>query len=194
MILLGSKLFHSPVMSLQTGSEIAKTASAIIDPASLTIVGYTVEGSLVSSKVGNVLRTQDVRELSDLGFIIDSIDELVDPNDILNLKDIYDLGFSLIGMPVLDERRKKIGKVTDYTLETGNFVIQQLTVHRPLLHSFNDTELVIHRTQIIEISQKAIVVHSAAKIPEPSRTEISGSYVNPFRKQNPASEASEIER
>ena len=189
MILLGSKLFKTPVMSLQTGGEVGKTVEAIIDPASLAIVGYTVQGQLISQDTGTVLRIADVRELSDLGFIVDSIDELVNPAEIIKLQKIYNLGFGLVGISVLDERRKKIGKVTDYTVETGNFVVQQLTVHRPLLHSFNDTELVIHRSQIIEVSKNAIVVHSEAKIPEPTRAEVSGSYVNPFRKSTPASES-----
>ena len=189
MILLGSKLFKTPVMSLQTGGEVGKTVEAIIDPASLAIVGYTVQGQLISQDTGTVLRIADVRELSDLGFIVDSIDELVNPAEIIKLQEIYNLGFGLVGISVLDERRKKIGKVTDYTVETGNFVIQQLTVHRPLLQSFNDTELVIHRSQIIEVSKNAIVVHSEAKIPEPTRAEVSGSYVNPFRKSTPASES-----
>jgi len=190
MIILGSKLQNTPIMSLQTGGEIAKATQAIIDPESLAIIGYIVDGPLVSAQEnGTILRIADVRELSDLGFIVDSIDELVNPDDIIKLKDIYDLGFRLRGINVLDERRKKLGKVTDYTVETGNFVVQQLTVHRPLLRSFNDTELVIHRSQIIEVSSNAIVVHSEAKIPEPSRAEVTGAYVNPFRKSNPAAES-----
>lgn len=189
MIILGSKLFNSPIMSLQTSGEVGKTTRAIVNPESLAIIGYVAEGSLVSEDTGNVLRIADVRELSDLGFIIDSIDELVNPSEIIKLKEIYEYGFNLLGIAVLDERRKKIGRVSDYTVETGNFIIQQLTVHRPFLHSFNDTELVIHRSQIIEVSSKAIVVHSEAKVPEPSRAEVSGSYVNPFRKSNPAAES-----
>ena len=189
MIILGSKLLNSPVMSLQTGGEVAKTKRAIINPGTLGIAAYEVDGPLLRSSEPTVVRLADVRELGDMGFIIDSIDELVHPSDVIKLKELYDMGFTLDGIAVLDERRKKIGKVIDYTVETGGFVVQQLTVRRPLLHSFNDTELVIHRSQIIEVSRNAIVVHSEAKIPEPARNEVSGAYVNPFRKSSPASES-----
>ena len=108
MILLGSKLFKTPVMSLQTGGEVGKTVEAIIDPASLAIVGYTVQGQLISQDTGTVLRIADVRELSDLGFIVDSIDELVNPAEIIKLQEIYNLGFGLVGISVLDERRSKL--------------------------------------------------------------------------------------
>lgn len=190
MILLGSKLLKAPIMSLQTGAEIAVTERAVINPEDLTVIGYDLKGQLIHGDVGNFIRLADVRELSDLGFIVDSIDELINPSDVVKVKAIHELGFELVGIEVRDEKRKKLGKVIDYTLDTVGFVVQQLTVRRPLIHSFNDTELVIHRSQIIEISRECIVVHSEAKIPEPTRGEVPGAYVNPFRKTRPMSEIS----
>jgi hypothetical protein len=92
-------------------------------------------------------------------------------------------------MLVTDEKRRKLGHIIDYTLDTDGFFVQQLTVRRPFLRSLNDTELLIHRSQIIEINDKAIVVHSEAKIPEPERSEVVSSYINPFRKNETASES-----
>lgn len=193
MMLLGSTLTKAPVMGLQTGSEIAQTQSAIIDPATLTVIAYVVEGPLLEDDVW-MLRIADVRELSDLGFIVDSTDEFIHPEDVLKINAVYKLNFPLLDMPVVDEKRSKLGKVVDFTLETGSFSIQQLTVRRPLLKSFNDTELLIHRSQIIEINDDAIVVHSEAKAPEPELHEVVGSYVNPFRKSDsPAPESSDTE-
>lgn len=187
MILLGSSLTDAPVMGLQTGGELARTQRAVIDPANLMIVAYEVDGPLLKHET-KLLRIADIRELSDLGMIVDSSDEFVSQDDVIKLKEIYDLGFHLIGMTVTDEKRQKLGKVIDFTLETNGFVVQQLTVRRPLFRSLNDTELLIHRSQIIEINDEAIVVHSAAKAPEPELHEVVGSYVNPFRKSKPAAE------
>ena len=145
MMLLGSTLTKAPVMGLQTGSEIAQTKTAIIDPATLAVVAYVVEGPLLEDGVW-LLRIADVRELSDLGFIVDSTDEFIHPEDVLKINEVYNLNFPLLEMPVIDERRSKLGKVIDFTLETGTFMVQQLTVRRPLLKSFNDTELLIHRS------------------------------------------------
>lgn len=190
-MLLGSTLTKAPVMGLQTGGEIAQTKTAIVDPATLAVVAYVVEGPLLEDGVW-LLRIADVRELSDLGFIVDSTDEFIHPEDVLKINEVYKLNFPLLEMPVIDERRTKLGKVIDFTLETGSFMVQQLTVRRPLLKSFNDTELLIHRSQIIEINDDAIVVHSEAKAPEPELHEVVGSYVNPFRKSDsPAPESSD---
>lgn len=181
MILLGSSLTKAPIMGLQSGSEIARTEQVVIDPATLTVVAYVIQSNLLKGDTW-LLRIADIRELSDLGFIVDSADEFVQPSDVIKLNEIYKLGFHLIGMSVMDEKRHKLGKIIDFTIETSSFVIQQITVRRPLLKSFTDTELLIHRSQIIEINDDAIVVHSEAKIPEQELHEVVGSYVNPFRK------------
>lgn len=194
MILLGSTLNSIPVMGIQTGSELARTESPIIDPALLTIVAYRLHGHLLGHEVA-LLTVADIREISDIGIIVDSSDEFVEPEDIVKVREVYDQRFHLIGMSVTNERREKLGKVIDFTVDTGGFVIQQLTVKRPLFRSLNDTELLIHRSQIIEINNETIVVHSEAKAPEPELHEVVGSYVNPFRKQEtPAPESIKTDR
>lgn len=191
MILLGSTLKNAPVMGIQSGSEIARTKAAVVDAATLIIIAYEIESPLIS-RDRRFLRTADIRELSDIGIIVDSEDEFIQSSDVIKLHESVEKDFQLFGMKVLDEKRHKLGRVIDYTLETGGFVIQQLTVRRPILKSLNDTELLIHRSQIIEISNEAIVVHSEAKVPEPELHEVVGSYVNPFRKAKPARESREV--
>lgn len=188
MILLGSSLLNAPVLSLQTGGELARTKTAIIDPANLAIIAYELGGPRLALHP-TLLRMADVRELSDLGLIVDSEDEFISEHDVMKLDVVYKMNFTLINMLVVDEKKKKLGRIVDYTLDTGSFLVQQLTVRRPFLRSLNDTELLIHRTQIIEINDTSIVVHSQAEIPEPERKDVVGSYINPFRKTESASES-----
>ncbi|HSW91456.1 MAG TPA: hypothetical protein VLG09_02325 [Candidatus Saccharimonadales bacterium] len=186
MLIAGSRLIDAPVMGLQTGSELARVRRPVINPQSLEILAYELEGPLLDTNP-SLLRIADVREFSSIGLIVDSSDEFVSPTDIIKLGEIYDLHFDPIGMPVIDEKKHKLGKVIGYTIDASNFLIQQLSVKRPLLKSFNDTELLVHRTQITEISDEAIIVHSRAKIPEPVMQTVRGAYHNPFRK-NPQAE------
>ena len=191
MLLAGTRLIDTPVMGLQTGAELARTSRAIIDPRNLEIVAYEVTGPLLDIHP-SLLRVADVREFSDIGMIIDSSDEFVSPDDIIKLGEIYKLNFNLVGMAVIDEKRKKVGKVDGYTIETVGFTVQQLSVKRPLLKSLNDTQLLIHRSQITEINNNAIVIHSEIKPAEPVLTTVR-SYANPFRK-NPGTQTGHIER
>lgn len=191
MLIAGSRLIDAPVMGLQTGSELARTSRAIIDPRTLEIVAYELVGPLLDTHP-SVLRIEDVREFSEIGLIVDSSDEFVSPSDIIKLNEIYELNFTLIHMPVVDEKKHKLGKVDGYTIETGGFVIQQLSVKRPLFKSFNDAQLLIHRTQISEINNEAIVVNSEVKV-QPMLQAVRGNYHNPFRK-NPGAQPEHIQR
>lgn len=174
-------MIDAPVMGLQTGSELARTSEPVIDPATLEIVAYELVGPLLNTNP-SLLRIVDVREFSDIGLIVDSSEEFVSPDDIIKLKSIYDRRFKLLGMNVINERRHKVGKVDGYTLDTNGFLVQQLNVKRPFLKSLNDTELLIHRSQITEINDKAIVIHSEAKITDPIIESVN-TYANPFRKR-----------
>lgn len=190
MLINGFDLLNAPVMSLQTGGELARTTQAIINPHNLTIIAYEVAGPQLDHHP-SYLRINDIREVSPVGVIIDSSEEFVLLEDIINQKDIYELHFTLEHKVVLDENRKKVGKVTSYNFEAGAFVIQQLTIQRPLLKSFNDSELIIHRSQIIEVTDHAIVIkakNTAKIVPDTAK-----SYVNPFR-QSPQAEAMHIDQ
>lgn len=189
MLIEGSRLIDTPVMGLQTGAELARTSKAIIDPQTLEVVAYELSGSLLDSHP-SLLRIADIRELSDIGLIVDSSDEFVAPTDIIKLEKIYDLNFKLIGMSVVDKKKSKLGKVEDYILDTNSFIVQQLDVKRPLFKSLNDASLLVHRSQITEINNSAIVVNSETEdVPKPVLHAVRTGYVNPFRKsQGPQAE------
>ena len=183
MLLLGERLLGTPVMSIQVGTMIAATVEPIIDPRNLVILGYEVDGPLLESHP-KFIRIADIRELSDIGMIIDSSDELVDLDDVIKIKEVLGLNFTLIGMKVVDERGRKLGKVEDYILDTDSFVIQQLSVKGGLLSSLSSTGHMIHRSQITEISDTVITVKSTDKKLTSLETkgDIHRTYTNPFRK------------
>lgn len=185
MLVLGSRLLSMPVMSLQTGTKLAETDSPVIDPSNLKIMAYEVSGPLLSGK-SSLLLVSDIRELGKLGMIIDSSDEFVESSDVVAIHKIFDLKFKLIGMAVIDETRRKLGKVEDFSVDTESFIIQQLHIKRGLLRSLSETEFLVHRSQIIEINDNQIIVKTTAKkLPiTPSRAG-QLSYVNPFKSPSP---------
>lgn len=174
-------------MSLQTGTRLATIGTPLISPANLKILAFELEGPLLTEKP-SFLRVADIRELSGVGMIIDSTDEILGLDDVIKIKELYELGFSLIGMNVIDEHKRKLGKVDNYTVETGSFIIEQLNVKHGILRGLTDTGSLIHRTQITEINDNAIIVKSTAKKikTEPIMEAVRHEYVNPFRR--PASQ------
>ena len=173
MLISADRFLDIPVMSLQTGSELARTSREIINPKNLSIIAYELEGRL-----------------------LDQHPSLLRIDDVITIKEIYEINFILKDKLVIDEKNKKIGKVIGYTLAAGNFIIQQLRIRRPFLKSFGDTELLIHRSQIIKVTDDKIVVKSAtiSHIAEKTPIPQINSYENPFRKQpRPQPESTKVD-
>ncbi len=179
-----------PVLSLHVGGEIARTKQAIIDPEDLKIIAYTLEGAIIQNdpEVGNILDLADVRELSEKGFIVDSADVFTTREDVVKLDEIMSLDFNLVGLKVVDQRGKKLGKIVDYTIDSGSFMVYQLIVQRPVMSSFIDPQLTINRSQIVEIDDfKVTIKHSTSQVKvkkpkEEPKEEFVPNFSNPFRK------------
>ena len=186
MLIARDKFIKTPVMSLQTGGKLAETTRIIINPHNLSVMAFELRGSLLSDdKV--FLLVQDIREYSSLGLIVDSNDEFVLLDDIIKLKEVYNLNFHLMGLSAYDTKKTKLGKVINYSLEPHSFLIKQLNIKRPLLKSFVDTELIIDRTQVVEVNRTSIIIESDDRQPIPAKKSTT-VYANPFRSTSPQAE------
>lgn len=187
MLTLGLQLIHTPILSLHTGTILATTKKPIIDPDNLKIVAYEIDGANLTTKPTFVM-TNDVRELSNIGLIIDSNDEFIGLEDVILVKKLWNLDFDIIGLPVLTEDKHKLGKINNYSLDTESFFIHQINVTPGIIKSLAKADILINRNQIIEINNSAIIVKSThQKIEKPANIKETLHYVNPFRSPNVAS-------
>jgi sporulation protein YlmC with PRC-barrel domain len=171
-------------MSLQTGTQIGMAVGHIIDPRRLNIIAFYCEGPLIDFTPA-VLHTTDIRELSSIGLIVDSADNIMPPDDLVRLKEILDYHFDLEGKQVVEEGGRKLGRVGSYTIDSESFFIVKLQVKPTFLQSFGRAELLIDRTQISEINDKQIVVRRATiKDEAPAPFAPLPTIDNPFRKQH----------
>ena len=186
MLVIGSNLINYPVLSLHVGGLVSHTVEPIIDPESLSVIAYELDTREVDDpEAGDILMIEDVREFTDDGLIINSTDNLVNREDVIKLDKVMSLGFKLIGLKVVTKDGKKLGKVINYTLDSGSFSIFQLIVQRPFLDAIVDPELTINRSQIVEIDDDKITIKhdkQKVKLPKAGSKEFVPNYVNPFRK------------
>jgi len=177
MLILGSNLINVPIMSLQSGGELGVIEKEIIDPRKLQVIAYYAKGPRIQSP--SVLYSSDIREVGPLGAIVDGADSIMElDDDLVRLKEVLDINFELNGKQVIDEFKKKLGKVSDYTLESDGFYIQKIHVAQSMIKNIASTNLIIHRTQIVELTDDHIVVKSGATPAQVGLTQI----LNPFRK------------
>lgn len=195
MLITGSRLVGCPILSLHVGGRVATVTAVIIDPHTLQIIAFEVEGPLVGREAGEILPTRSVREFSPLGMIVDSIDEFVERDDIIKIKETLELDFELIGLKVVTKRGAKLGKVVSYSLDPSNWQIEQLSVQRPFFKALLDPELLISRSQILEVDDYKVTVRDAAdKVKQKAASEtLTSNFINPFRDPNFANEPSPAE-
>ena len=144
-------------MSLRSGSQIAKAGELIINPNNLKIEGWYCQDRLARGTL--ILQGQDIRDIIAQGIVVNDRDALAQPEDLIRLQEIMKHKFLLIGKPVVTSSGKKLGKVTDFATDTQSLFIQKIYVARPLLKSLSGGSLGIDRTQIVEITNRKIVVN-----------------------------------
>ena len=162
---------------------IAKTSGLVVDPNDLKVIAFKLIGPEIGKNAGEYLRTENVREFSALGMVVDSSDDFVMSEDVIKLREVLDLNFSLIGMKVESKKGTNLGKVGEYTVNTDGFFVQQLVVHRPFFKSFMDPELLISKNEIVKITDDKIIVRDEeSKIRQrATKEDFVPNFVNPFR-------------
>ena len=187
MLVAASRLVGTPVLSVRAGGIVSRVSELIVEPERLSIMAFRLQGGVVGRGDPDFMLASSVREYSSYGIVIDDAEELVHADEIVRLAKVLELNFSLIGLKVQTRKKTKIGKVTDFTVTSDDFLMQQLIVKRPIVKSLMDPELTIPRDQIVEVTDyKIIIKDEESKIKEKAeKEEFVPNFVNPFR--NPES-------
>lgn len=158
MLKLSNAILNVPVLSLRTGDRIAVAVAPVINPKNLKIEGFYCEDDFDKKQL--VLLWQDVRETLPSGFVIDDHERLAEPDELVRLKEVLDMRFELLGKPVETAAKEKVGKVSDYAVETASMYIQKIYVTQSLLKSLTGSSLSIDRSQVVEVTKKCVVIHN----------------------------------
>jgi len=155
MLVLNSSLANWPILSFTDGQEIAKLARPIINPDNLIIPGFYC---LTANRQLKILLEQDIREINFNYVIVNDMSSLSDPSDLIRLQNILDINYNLMNKTVETIKHRKIGKVTDFTINIKTMIINNLEVSQSLYRNFKGSSLKIHRSQIVELNDKKIIV------------------------------------
>lgn len=163
MLQLSGMIINQPVLSLRTGTEVATALAPIINPNNLKIEGFYCKGS---RRKQTILVTQDIRDILPQGIVVNDEDVLTDATELVRLQNVIRLNFDLLGKPVETTDKQRLGKVSDYATETESMFIKKLYVTQPIYKNFSGGNLGVDRTQIVEITDKKIIVSDiGAKVP-----------------------------
>jgi len=163
MLQLSGMFISQPILSLRTGTPIGTTLSAIINPNNLKIEGFFCQEN--STRKQLILLAQDIREILSQGVVVNDLDALTDPEELIRLKDILKVNFQLIGKIVVTEK-ERLGKVSDYAVDIDSMFIQKLYVAQSVFKNFRGGNIGVERSQILEITDRRIVINDLSqKVP-----------------------------
>ena len=165
MLQLSGYLLNKPILSLRTGSPVAWVSAPVINPKNLKIEGFYCTDN--KDKQQLILLSQDIRELSRRGYIIDDHATLAEPEDLVRLRDVLKLQFDLIKKPVETLSKRRLGRVSGYAVETETMYIQKIYVAQSFWKSFTGGSLSVDRSQISEVTAKRIIIQDPLQ-PTPS--------------------------
>jgi sporulation protein YlmC with PRC-barrel domain len=161
MLQLSAALLNKSVMSLRTGQPIATVTAAIFNPNNLKIEGFYCQDRFDKREL--ILLYQDIREVLPIGYVVNDFEVLVDPDELVRLKEVLELNYEIIGKPVQTISKEKVGKVSDFATETETMFVQKLYVSQSIFKSLTGGALSIDRTQINEITPKKIIINELTK-------------------------------
>lgn len=187
MLVSSQQLIGAPVLSVRAGGSVTNIAELVIDPDQLKIVAFRCAGGPVPPDGANLLSATSVREYSIYGFVIDDIEDLVAQGEVVRIDEALRLNFHLLGLKVETKKGTKLGKISNFTVNSDDFLIQQLIVQRPPIKALMDPELTIPRQEIIEVTDDKIVVKDEEQVLKQRAAEqkFVPNFVNPFRNQEP---------
>lgn len=161
MLQLSNSLLNKSVLSLRTGTPVARVTAPIINPDNLKIEGFYCEDRFDKRQL--ILLYQDIRDMLPQGYVINDHDVLAEADELIRLKKVLDLKFDLIGKQVVTVDKEKVGKVSDYATETETMFVQKIYVSQSILKSFTGGSLSIDRTQVNEITPRRIIINELVK-------------------------------
>jgi sporulation protein YlmC with PRC-barrel domain len=148
-----------PVMSIRGSRRISTTLETIIDPHKLSVVGFYCDDR--ASGIDKILLVEDIREFSEVGLIVDSEENLIDPADLVRLEKILQLNFQIIDKKLVSQSGKKLGKVENYAIDDMTYRIEKLYGRPSVLKTLSTNDYIIARRQIASVNENEVVVKDA---------------------------------
>lgn len=161
MLQLSGALINQPVLSLRTGAEVATALTPIINPNNLKIEGFYCQDRYDKKQL--ILVAIDIREILPQGLVVNDYDVLAEPEELVRLQEVMQINFQLLGKPVVTISKERVGKVDDFAADSNSLYVQKLYVTQSILKSFSGGQLSIDRNQIVEITNKKIIIQELMK-------------------------------
>jgi sporulation protein YlmC with PRC-barrel domain len=116
-----------------------------------------------------VLLLRDIRQVAIDCLLVNTVEDLVEAEDIVRLAPLLKRDFNPRGLKVVTDLKRKVGTVEDYTINLQTFHLQKIYVRQSMVRSWIGASLIIDRSQILEVSEREFTVRDATiKVTNPT--------------------------
>lgn len=164
-LVLASSMLRLPVGTLEPPIKVGRVKDVVIDPKGGVFHGLTVSTSLL--KPPFFLSGSDIIAVDRAGVVIKSTDSLVDIAEVVRAKEALKEGIRVIGLKVLTQSRKKVGRVSDLAID-----LEGQRVAKYYIRSWF-SERIIPATSVVKITKKELVIESDEAIAGAASPEVS---------------------
>ncbi len=115
--------------------------------------------------VRHYIRTDQVSCDTKSGVMHSNFDAVGVRDDFIRARDAINAHCELLHFRVIDENGKRIGRLEDYSFSIPLFRVERIHVSAPVWRRFRNTQLVIGRSQIIDVdSKKKLIKVKATRV------------------------------
>ncbi len=159
MFIEAKNLIGLPIAALDTQSKIAEIRRILVDPESGSILGFLVSaGGIFSPK--KVISSIDIRDWDKNGLVTESSNNLIEPSDVVRMKEVLTQDFDLFGLKAKTESGKNLGSIENFLIETEtNCVIKYYLKDLVLKARIYPAE------KVVRIEKNAIIFMDDVEIP-----------------------------
>lgn len=138
---------------------VGKVTEFIINPANCFVIGLSLELN-DRKKSKKVVNASSVLGLGTDFVMIESLNDIADPDEIVRIKDILDQEIQLFNARVFTEDNFYLGKVRDFTISLEMMALERLYVKPSNVIQVVLKDHIIVRNDILKVERERITVKS----------------------------------
>lgn len=150
MFIEAKKLIGLPVAALDAQSKIGEIREILVDPENGRLLGFLIQGGGIFA-AKKVLSIVDVREWDPKAIVTESIENIVEPNEIVRIKEVLVKNIILMGMKAKTESGQSLGEVDDLLIDT-----ETQSVVKYYLKDLLGKNRILTSDQVVKIETKGL--------------------------------------
>lgn len=166
MFIHAKQILNKPVFSKEEEEYIGKVLEIIVSPENYQLLGFLVSQSFSKPKIVSEI---DVLELTPEGLLINSANSLLEIDEVLKIKEIFDRQLKIIGAKAETESQRQLGKVFDFVIETNINALVKFYIKGGLLSPV----LILPPEKVVKI-EKGKIIFSEDVLEKPNAAEAVG--------------------